>query len=77
MHLLWAYVFPGIVPSYVRPVAAAAAAVAKTAQAAINPQGLMWLAVFVGIITLVTVAARTLGARLEAPVEGHDEVHFH
>ncbi|MGD9585435.1 MAG: L-lactate permease [Brachymonas sp.] len=77
MHLLWAYVFPGIVPSYVRPVAAAAAAVAKTAQAAINPQGLMWLAVFVGIITFVTVAARTLGARLEAPVEGHDEVHFH
>ena len=47
------------------------------AQAAINPEGLMWLGVFIAIITAVTMAARLLGANLEAPVEGHDEVHFH
>lgn len=77
LHLLWAYVFPGIVPSYTKPVAAAAAAVASAAQAAINPDGLMWLGIFIGIITLVTFTARAIGADLEAPVEGHDEVHFH
>lgn len=77
LHLLWAYVFPGIVPAYVKPVAAAAAAVAAGAKAAINPDGLMWLAIFVGIITCVTLLARRVGADLEAPVEGHDEVHFH
>ena len=77
LHLLWAYVFPGIVPAYVKPVAAAAAAVAAGAKAAINPDGLMWLGIFVGIITCVTLLARRLGADLEAPVEGHDEVHFH
>ncbi len=77
LHLLWAYVFPGMVPSYVKPVAAAAAAVSNAAQAAINPDGLMWLAIFVGIIAGITFLARALGANLEAPVEGHDEVHFH
>lgn len=77
LHMLWSYVFPGIVPVYVKPVAAAAAAVAGAAQAAINPDGLMWLGIFVGIITAVTLAARLLGANLVAPVEGHDEVHFH
>jgi len=77
MHMLWAYVFPGWVPTYVKPVAAAAAAAAGAVQAAINPVGLMWLAIFVGIITFVTFLARRLGADLEAPVAGHDEVHFH
>lgn len=77
LHLLWAYVFPGIVPAYAKPVAAAVAAVANAAQAAINPDGLMWLAIFVGIISGVTLLARKLGDDLEAPVEGHDEVHFH
>lgn len=77
LHLLWAYVFPGIVPAYAKPVAAAVAAVANAAQAAINPEGLMWLAIFVGIISGVTLLARKLGDDLEAPVEGHDEVHFH
>ncbi len=77
LHLLWAYVFPGMVPSYVKPVAAAAAAVSNAAQAAINPDGLMWLAIFVGIIAGITFLARALGTNLEAPVEGHDEVHFH
>jgi lactate permease len=77
LHLLWAYVFPGIVPAYAKPVAAAVAAVANAAQAAINPDGLMWLAIFVAIITGVTLLARKLGDDLEAPVEGHDEVHFH
>jgi len=77
LHLLWAYVFPGIVPGYVKPVAAAAAAVANAAQAAINPDGLLWLGIFVTIITSITFISRTIGADLEAPVEGRDEVHFH
>ena len=73
LHMLWAYVFPGIVPVYAKPVAAAAAAVAGAAQAAINPDGLMWL----GIISAVALLARASRANLEAPVAGHDEVHFH
>ena len=77
LHLLWAYIFPGIVPAYVKPIAAAAAAVAAGAKAAINPEGLMWLGIFVAIITCVTLLARRIGANLAAPVEGHDEVHFH
>ena len=77
LHLLWAYVFPGIVPAYVKPVAAAASAVANAAQAAINPEGLMWLGIFLALISAVTALARSVGANLTAPVEGHDEVHFH
>ena len=77
LHLLWAYVFPGIVPAYVKPVAAAAAAVAAGAKAAINPDGLMWLGIFVAMIAAITFISRRVGADLEAPVEGHDEVHFH
>ena len=77
LHLLWAYVFPGIVPGYVKPVAAAATAAASAAQAAINPEGLKWLGIFVGIIALVTLSARLLGANLSAPTAGRDEVHFH
>ncbi len=76
LHLLWAYVFPGIVPAYVKPVAAAAAAVVAGAPA-INQDGLMWLGIFIGMITAITLIARRIGADLEAPVEGHDEVHFH
>jgi lactate permease len=78
LHLLWAYVFPGIVPSYVKPVAAATAAVSgAAAQVVINPDGLMWLGIFVGIIAFVTLMSRVLGANLPAPAEGRDEVHFH
>ncbi|WP_412479971.1 L-lactate permease [Azonexus sp. IMCC34839] len=77
MHLLWAYVFPGMVPTYVKPVAAAAAAVAAGAKAVINPEGLMWLGIFVGLIACITFVSRAVGADLEAPVEGKDEVHFH
>ena len=78
LHLLWAYVFPGIVPSYVKPVAAAAAAVSSVAgQIMVNPEGLMWLGIFIGIIAFVTFLSRALGADLLAPAEGHDEVHFH
>ena len=78
LHLLWAYVFPGIVPSYVRPVAAAAAAVSSAAaQIVVNPEGLMWLGIFVGISAFVTLMSRVLGANLLAPAEGRDEVHFH
>ncbi len=78
LHLLWAYVFPGVVPSYVKPVVAAAAAVSgAAAQITINPDGLMWLGIFVGIIAFVTFLSRVLGANLLAPAEGRDEVHFH
>jgi lactate permease len=86
LHMLWSYVFPGIVPTYVKlataaaPVAApaaSAAAPAAVAPLAINPDGLMWLAVFVGLVGLVTAMSRFLGANLLAPVQGHDEVHFH
>ena len=78
LHLLWAYVFPGVVPSYVKPVAGAAAAVSSAAaQIVINPDGLMWLGIFVGIIAFVTLLSRVLGANLPAPTEGRDEVHFH
>ncbi|MBK8892133.1 MAG: lactate permease LctP family transporter [Dechloromonas sp.] len=78
LHLLWAYVFPGVVPSYVKPVAAAAAAVSgAAAQIVVNPDGLMWLGIFVGIIAFVTFLSRVLGANLLAPAEGKDEVHFH
>ncbi|MGE5491119.1 MAG: L-lactate permease [Actinomycetota bacterium] len=76
LHVLWAYVFPGIVPEYVKPVAAAAAPMAA-AVTGINPDGLMWLGIFIGIVAFVTVMSRALGANLVAPVEGHDEVHFH
>jgi lactate permease len=78
LHMLWSYVFPGIVPSYVKPAAAATAAVAKVAGAPIiNPDGLMWLAVFVGIVAFVTLISRVMGANLLAPSAGTDGVHFH
>ena len=76
--MLWTYVFPGIVPAYVKPVAAAAAALAAAAgPIVINPDGLMWLGVFVGIVALVTILSRVVGANLAAPTAGHDGVHFH
>lgn len=77
LHMLWAYVFPGIVPAYVKPVAAAVSAVSGAVQGVINPAGLGWLAAFVAVISVVTIAARVLGANLGAPAEGRDEVHFH
>lgn len=76
LHLLWAYVFPGIVPVYVKPVATAAAAVANAA-AAINPDGLFYLAGCAVLVASITALARALGSDLAAPVAGHDEVHFH
>ena len=72
--MLWTYVFPGIVPAYVKPVAAAAAAVAA---ATVNMDGLMWLGIFVGIVALVTVFSRVVGANLVGAVRGADQVHFH
>ncbi|HMT79247.1 MAG: lactate permease LctP family transporter [Betaproteobacteria bacterium] len=78
LHMLWTYVFPGIVPVYVKPAVAAAAALkAAAGPIVINPDGLMWLGIFVGIVAFVTLMSRVLGANLLAPVEGHDEVHFH
>ncbi len=76
LHLLWAYVFPDLVPSYAQPAVAAVAAAVAGAPA-INPDGLMWLGMSLALISLVTVLARALGANLAAPVEGRDEVHFH
>ena len=80
LHMLWTYVFPGIVPAYVKPVAAAAAAAAVAAAAGpivINPDGLLWLGVFVGSVALVTILSRVLGANLVGAVRGSDQVHFH
>jgi len=74
LHMLWTYVFPGIVPTYVKPVAAAAAAVAA---ATVNRDGLMWLGIFMGIVALVTVFSRVVGANLVGSVRGDDQVHFH
>ena len=78
LHMLWAYVFPGIVPTYVKPIAAAAAKLSAAAgPIVVNPEGLMWLGIFVGIVAFVTFLSRVLGANLVGAVEGHDEVHFH
>jgi len=81
LHMLWAYVFPGIVPAYTKLSAAAPALPAAAGQVpapvVINPDGLMWLGVFVGLVAFVTFLSRVLGANLVGAVEGHDEVHFH
>jgi lactate permease len=69
MHLLWAYVFPGMVPSYQKlAVPAAAAVVSATAARGINPQGFLYLGSGIGVIFLVTVIARLIGKDL--PVVG-------
>jgi lactate permease len=80
MHLLWAYVFPGMVPVYQKLVVAApAAAKAPGAPAApaINPEGLMYLGIGIGVIFLVTVMARVLGKDLVAAKAGEEKIHFH
>ena len=53
------------------PIAAAVAA------ATVNMDGLMWLGIFVGIVALVTVFSRVVGANLVGAVRGADQVHFH
>jgi lactate permease len=76
MHLLWAYVFPGMVPSYQKLVVAAPAA-SVPAAAAINPEGLMSLAVCVSVIFIVTVMARVLGKDLVVVEAKEGRIHFH
>ena len=64
MHLLWAYVFPGMVPSYQKlavTVPAAVSAVGASTAESINPEGLMYFGLGIGVIFFVTVIARVLG----------------
>jgi len=79
MHMLWAYVFKGMVPVYEKLVVAApAAAKAPGVPAAptLNTEGLTYLAIFIGVVALVTVMSRVLGKGLVT--EGKEaEVHFH
>lgn len=78
LHMAWTYLFPGVVPTYVKPVAAAATALANKAGAAlINPDGLMWLGIFIGVVALVTILSRVMGANLRVVTAGQDGVHFH
>jgi hypothetical protein len=49
----------------------------KAGPIVINTDGLMWLGVFVGIVALVTILSRVLGANLVGAVRGADRVHFH
>jgi lactate permease len=82
MHLLWAYVFTGMVPTYAKAVAAAPAAAPVVAAAAaavkpaINPDGLMYLGIFVGISALVVIISRVFGKDIVAG-QGGDKIHFH
>lgn len=81
LHMLWTYVFPGMVPAY-RKTAASATAAAGPAAAApaatvINPEGLMYLALFVGIVVLVTFLSMRMGRQPAAQAEGTDTIHFH
>jgi lactate permease len=78
LHLLWAYVFPGVVPSYVKTTAAAVAKPAAAAISGINPDGLMWLGIFVCVVLLVTIMSRVVGKDLMAhAAAGGDKIHFH
>jgi lactate permease len=83
MAMLQAYVFTWLVPTYQKVVAAAPAAAPAVAAAvpaikppAINPEGLMWLAIFVGASLLVTILSRVLGKNIETK-GGKAETHFH
>jgi lactate permease len=80
MHLLWAYVFPGMVPAYQKLVAAAPALKAPAGAVpavVINPDGLMYLAIFVGAVSLVTVLSRLIGKNLAVQSIGDEKIHFH
>jgi lactate permease len=81
MHMLWAYVFPGMVPAYQKIVAAVPAvkpaAGTVPAAAVINPDGLMYLGIFVGLVALVTILSRVIGRNLAVQSSGADTIHFH
>jgi lactate permease len=90
MAMLQAYVFTWLVPVYQKVVAAAPVVTAPTATAPatapvaapvaapaiVNPEGLMWLGIFVGLAVLVTIASRAFGKAL-ATKGGKSEMHFH
>ncbi len=81
MHMLWAYVFPVIIPMY-QKVVAAAPAVAKPVsggipKAAINPDGLMYLGIFVTVVFIVTIMSRVVGRDLVVSSSGPEKIHFH
>ncbi len=80
MHLLWAYVFPGMVPTYQKIAVAATAvksAVSAAPAAAVNPDGLMYLGIFVGLVAFVTILSRLIGKNLTVQAIGADRIHFH
>ncbi len=80
MHLLWTYVFPGMVPTYQKLVAtrpAAPPAAVLPVAPAINPEGLTYLGLGITVIILVTVMARGFGKNLAAAKSGEEEVRFH
>jgi len=80
MHMLWAYVFKGMVPVYEKVIAAAPTLAkapggvppAPTA----NPEGLMYLAICGGVVALITIMSRVLGKGL-VTAGGEEEMHFH
>jgi hypothetical protein len=88
MHMLWAYVFTGIVPIYAKPASAtapaatpAAAAVSVAPQPAftfdkVNGDGLMFLGIAIAVVLFVTIMSRVLGKDI-APAKGTDKIHFH
>jgi lactate permease len=82
MHMLWAYVFTGIVPIYVKPAAASAAAAVPVAPPPaftfdkVNGDGLMFLGIAIAVVLLVTIMSRVLGKDI-APAKGTDTIHFH
>ncbi len=80
MHLLWAYVVPGMVPTYQKLSTATpspTSASANTAVATFNHDGLLYLGIGIAVITLVTIMARLLGKNLESLKAVEDEMHFH
>jgi lactate permease len=68
---------PAAAPASAATGTVAAAVAPVAAKAAINPDGLFWLAVFVGMVVVVTVLSRVLGKDLDVKGGGKAESHFH
>ena len=82
MHLLWAYVFPGMVPAYEKIIAGAPkpavdAAAAAAKKAATIQDGWMYLGAALVLIAIVTVASRVVGGGPINVKAGKDTAHFH
>lgn len=79
MHMLWSYVFKGMVPVYEKLVVAAPSAAKAPGMPpapTVNAEGLMYLAVCIGVVALVTVMSRVLGKGLVTAGK-EAETHFH